>query len=101
MLEQMRLELEVEGHVVHFAAINGVGEVPDQQELVNRCAFPLFQDTVEVGAWGVHGGAKDDLYVYDSTGHLHAFLSPDGEVPTNLSTDAGYAAVKEAILAAP
>ena len=100
-MERMRLELEVEGHDVVFAAINSAKDEAKQQQLVERCAFPLFQDQEEVDARALLGGDKDDIYVYDSTGHLFAYLPMDGDVPTELATDEGYEGMKGTILAAP
>ncbi len=94
------LELEIEGVDVNFVAINKIDEVDGQEKLVEICSYPLFQDTEEVDAWELHGGAKDDIYIYDTTGHLHLYLGPDSEVPRNLSEAEGYDAVKAAIIAA-
>ena len=63
MLEKMRLQLGLEGvDEVEFVAINAVSASAedDQQALVERCAFPLLQDTDAVDAWGLHDGGKDD-----------------------------------------
>lgn len=98
-MERMRVELEAEGHRdVVFTAVNGSDAAPDQLGLVERCAFPLFQDLVEVDAWDLHDGHKDDLYVYDRDGHLAVYLPRDGELSIDLSTAIGYANLKNAIL---
>jgi hypothetical protein len=94
----MRLELVAEGHVVAFTAVNKSDAADDQAELVARCAFPLFQDLVEVDAWDLHDGHKDDIYVYDREGRLAAYLPQAGEVSMVLSTAEGYANLKSAIL---
>lgn len=98
-LEQMRYQLEVEGHDVHFAVVNLKTMADRQDSLVERGSFPLFQDTAEVDAWGLHEGRKDDFYIYDADGVLQTFLPASGEIPTNLSTDEGYANLHDAIVA--
>ena len=65
----------------------------------HRCTFPLFQDTDDVGAWDLHNGGKDDIYVYDANGNLSSFIPSSGP-NTNLSTDEGYESLTLAILKA-
>lgn len=68
---------------------------PSAQEKMYRTTLPIFQDKESVDAWGLHGGVKDDLFVYDAQGRLFKHMRPaDG---TDLSTDAGYANLKQAI----
>lgn len=97
----MRHEFAAAGTPIHVVALNATSAVVQQPELVSRCSFPLLQDTPEVDSWGAHGGKKDDIYVYDASGTLRAYLpvGVDG-APTNLSTPEGYATVKDAIKAA-
>ncbi|EDM80923.1 hypothetical protein PPSIR1_28473 [Plesiocystis pacifica SIR-1] len=99
-MEEMRLELALEGYDVQMIAINATSadNDDDRQNLVDRCAFPLFQDIDEVDAWDLHGGTKDDLVIYHADGTMAVFLDQGGEVNTNLSTDEGYANVKQALL---
>ena len=98
-MERMRIELEAEGHHdVVFAAVNGSDAVDDQAALVERCAFPLFQDLVEVDAWELHDGHKDDIFVYGADGRLAVALLRSGELEIDLSTAVGYANLKAAIL---
>jgi thiol-disulfide isomerase/thioredoxin len=101
-LEQLQLELALEGYDVQMVTINGTtaNNADDQQELIDRCSFPLFQDVDEVGAWDLHGGGKDDLFIYAADGTLAQALPVEGELDTNLSTDEGYANVKQALIAA-
>ncbi len=100
-LERMRQELLAEGRDVQFVIVNSADAVDSQQPLVDRCAFPLFQDTAEVNAFVLHGGAKDDLIVYDREGRVAAFLPGSGEEgPTILTSPPGYENVKSKILAA-
>lgn len=101
-MEQMRLELGLEGVEVHFVAINAVSasDPEDQAKLVNRCAFPLLQDTDEVDAWGLHDAGKDDFVIYDAQGRVAAYLPVGGDLTTDLRTDEGYANLKNAILEA-
>lgn len=101
-LEQLQLELALEGYDVQMVTINGTSanNTDDQQKLIDRCSFPLFQDVDEVAAWDAHGGGKDDLFIYAADGTLAQALPEDGELGTNLSTDEGYANVKQALIAA-
>ncbi len=94
----MRLELKKAGHEVEFVAINASSALDDQQKLIDRCAFPLLQDTDEINVWGIQGGVKDDIYVYDTDGALRVFLPASGSTSTNLSSPQGYANLKNAIL---
>lgn len=99
-MEQLRIELGAEGVDVMMVAVNGTdANTPDYQaNLTDRCSFPLFQDTEAADAWGLHGGTKDDIYVYNSDGSLAVAL-PYGEgVETNLSSEEGYANLRQAIL---
>ncbi len=100
-LQKMQLELEAEGKKIHFAVVNASNAVTNQQALIDRCTFPIFQDNDQINAWGLHGGAKDDFFLYDSKGKLVSYLPPTGSTPTNLSTPDGYAALKAAIVALP
>ena len=100
-MERMRIELAGESPPVRFLSINKADATKDQGKLIDRCSFALFQDTEDDDAWGQHGGTKDDIFIYDSSGLLHAFLPAGGDVSTNLATDGGYDALKAAILAAP
>ena len=97
-MEQMRFELEGAGHEVQFVTINAVSALETQQKLVDRCSFPLFQDTAEADVWGLHNGLKDDFYVYDRSGILVDYLPITGERSVTLSTAEGYANLKGAIL---
>jgi len=99
-LEQMQLELMLEGYDAQFLSINGVSaDTPEyQQNLIDRCSFPLFQDTDEVDGWVAHGGSKDDMYLYGADGMLALELPAGGELSTNLSTEEGYQNVKQAII---
>ena len=94
----MRIELEVAGYDVQFLVVNKQDAEPSQEKLINKCAFPLFQDIAEVDVWSLHNGKKDDFYVYDAQGLLRVYLPNAGELSTNLSTAEGYANVKEAIV---
>lgn len=97
-LERMRNELDVGGYDVQFLVLNIPGAQPFQQELVDRCGLPLFQDRADIKAMEAYGGNTDDLFVYDSDGNLAVYLRNDGTL--RLSTDDGYAKVRAAVLAA-
>ena len=96
----MQGELRSEGHDVSMVAVNQNGAESHQGSLSNVCAFPPFQDVDAVKAWGQHGGGKDDMFLYDSTGKLVQFLPINGSTPTNLSSADGYRTVHDLLAAA-
>lgn len=79
--------------------INKADAVADGVKLTTRSSFPMLQDLDTVGAWGLHGGHKDDFLIYRADGTLADYLPTGGERITNLSTPEGYANVKNAIIA--
>ena len=97
-MEKLRIELEIEEKAVYFVSVNKSDATDTQAKLVEKCSFPLFQDTPEVNAWALHGGGKDDFFIYDSQGKLAVFLPASGPISTDLSTPEGYANVKNAVL---
>lgn len=96
----MKAELAGEGYLVHMVAINKTDATAHQGGLIENANFPLFQDTPEVGAWVLHGGAKDDIIIYDADGRLHTFLPNGGDLTTNMGTNEGYANVWNALVEA-
>ena len=94
----MRIELEVAGYDVQFLVVNKQDAESTQQKLIDKCAYPIFQDVAEVDAWRLHDGKKDDFYIFNENGELAVFLPNGGEISTNLSTQEGYENVKNAIL---
>ncbi|MEE9384792.1 MAG: hypothetical protein V3V08_15420 [Nannocystaceae bacterium] len=97
----MRVEFEEAGVDVQLVAVNGDDAADDQAKLYERCSFPIFQDvnvSPSDNVWQLHGGGKDDMYIYGREGHLAAYLPADGPASINLSTDEGYAFVKQSIL---
>jgi hypothetical protein len=94
----MRLELGELEHPVQMVALNFAGRQESQDELVSRCAFPLWQDVEEVQAAGLLGLGKDDMAIYDSQGELARYLPFGGSVLTNLGWTEGYDNVKNALL---
>lgn len=100
MMEQLSGELATEGVQVQFVAINAVSAATpaDQQKLIDRCSFPLFQDTKAVDAWGQHKAGKDDIFVYKADGTLSEFLPTTGGKNTDLSAADGYANLKQAVV---
>jgi thiol-disulfide isomerase/thioredoxin len=99
-MEQMRNELAADGLDVNFVIINGDDAGDRIDEFIQRVPFPILQDTVEAGVWEAFGGAKDDIFVYDSELSLVEWISPRGETPYNLSEEAGYAHLRAAIMTA-
>lgn len=116
-MDQMWQELLAEGLEVQFVTINkdnaaeenyrdwmiyqhdqeGNRLYDEEGNSLFRCTFPIFQDTTEDGVWGLHGGNKDDFYIYDTDGTLALYLPAGGDISTRLSTDAGYANLKDAL----
>lgn len=94
----MSEELKKAGHDVNWAIINDYGAVDDIQNLIDKCTMPIFQDTKEMGAWGKHGGSKDDIIIYDAKGKLFAFVTVGGAVDVNLSDDKAYAKFKQLVI---
>ena len=94
------MELEVAGHAVNFVSINKADAADKQSKLIERCAFPLFQDLPEVDVWGLQDGGKDDFYIYAADGTLVHYLPFNGDVDVNLSTAEGYDNLWNAILTA-
>ena len=97
-MNDMAAELDAEGVDVRFVGINSKLSEAQQPLLVAVCSFPLFQDTALVDAWGMHGGAKDDFFIYRPDGTLSVWLDRGGPVNTTLSTAEGRANLRQAIL---
>ncbi len=97
----MQKELKAEGSDVAFVAINSIDAVANQGDLTSKCEFPLFQDVDTVNAWTLHGGAKDDIFVYGSDGKLAHHLKYGGPIDTNLAWPEAYAAVKAIVKSTP
>lgn len=97
----MQKELKSEGSDVAFVAINSTDAVANQADLTSKCEFPLFQDVDSVNAWSLHGGGKDDIYVYGSDGKLAHYLKFGGPIDTNLAWPDAYAAVKKIVKETP
>ena len=94
----MSEELSAEGYgdQVEFVIINDKYAGSTVTKLTDKCGFPVFQDTVEVGAWTLHGGKKDDIFIFNN-GLLETYLPMGGPVSISL-TGSGYTNVKTAIM---
>lgn len=71
-LQAMQDELRAAGKEVHMAIVN-IANSSDpslQKNLIQKCSFPIFQDTSAVDAFAVMGGQKDDFFLYHSDGTL-------------------------------
>lgn len=105
-LEQMQLQLELEGYEVYFVVINQPTYEASQQEFIDRASFPLLQDTLDVKAWDLLSQLEplqgtDDIYIYRADGTLSSYFSYAANNPTiMLETPAGWDNVYNAILAA-
>ena len=86
----MRGELLTAGYLVDVVVVNATSGTDTVGQLLERCSYPVFQDTADVAAWTMHDGAKDDIYVFNEEGVLTNYLPANGLVSTNLSTAAGY-----------
>ena len=95
----MQAELADLGHDINFVGINAVTGLDYQGTLLNVCSFPFLQDTSAVNAFGIMGGAKDDIYVYRADGSLAIYLKNGGSIDTNLSDGEGYSNVRDIVLA--
>lgn len=93
-------EWQAEGLNLRVLALNQANALHDQQALIDRWEYPLFQDTEAVDAFGQHGGTKDDMFVYTAGGVLSAFLKWGGELEVYPFSDAGRQNIENAILEA-
>ncbi len=99
-MEAIQEELTGLGVDINVVAINVTTGVESQSLILDSCSFPLIQDTDEVGAWDLLNGGKDDMFIYDAEGKLLVHLPAGGTVATNLSTDQGYANIRDLLYAA-
>ena len=99
-MQDLHTELVTEGHDIDVVVINQSSAQSSLPGLVDRCEFPIFQDTTTVNAWGLHAGGKDDIIIYNSDGTLSSFLEFGGSTSTNLGSASGYNNVKAKILEA-
>jgi len=97
-MQQMQNELNSAAHMIRFVGINAPYGLGYQSALTGVCDFPLFQDTVPINAFALHKGNKDDIFVYDATGSLRAYLPAGGPIDTNLSTTTGYDNLKQIVV---
>lgn len=104
-LEAIRIDPEFADVV--FVVVHGANANNDEDrnalltledQITARHNMIMFQDTEQVNAWGLHGGSKDDFYIYAPDGALSSYLQ--GGVQTNLATPEGRAFVREALLVA-
>jgi hypothetical protein len=97
-LEEMRVELALEGLDIEMIVINLTSQAEHPEYLADRCSFAVLQDTEDDAVWDLYQGKKDDMYIYDTEGLMKAFFRSGEEPSSNLSTDEGYANVREAIV---
>ena len=86
--------------VVSAYVLNKVGADLAMDQLTDASDLPTFQATWSLNAWAMHGGDKDDFFIYDENGVLTAYFKGYEAPVSDLSTDEGYQNVKEAILEA-
>ncbi|MFT5432660.1 MAG: hypothetical protein ACI9OJ_003362 [Myxococcota bacterium] len=96
-MHRMQVELASEGYVVDFVSVNVTTGIETAEQLVEQCAFPLLQDTEEIGVWGLLGGKKDDIYIFAADGELARALPVGGDTSTNLGDEDGYKNLKYAL----
>ena len=112
-LEQLRFELLAMNFELNMVVINEIGTEQTIDYLTQRSQIPVFQDHDSVQAWQALsdpdtddmnlrvGGDKDDMYIYDANGQLWRFLDDDDDThQLNLSTDEGYAYLKDTLIEA-
>lgn len=97
-LEKLWWELDAAGHRFHFVIVNMWAAGGALPQLLERVSFPVFQDTQDLDVWTAMGGAKDDFYFYDSEGALAAWFKSGGVMQTALTSESGYANVRDAML---
>jgi hypothetical protein len=96
-LESFLQELWEEGLVVNFCAVNEAADLNPQQ-LTEVCTFPVFQDVEETNAWQMHGGDRDDLFIYSPEGVLTGhFDLPGGEPDGSPASATGKANLRHAL----
>ena len=99
-LEQMKVELALEGIDIPMLIVNLTSQAERSDKLSDRCSFAVLQDTEEDAVWDLYQGKKDDIYIYGADGKLRSFFRTGDEPTSNLSTDEGYNHVREAIVEA-
>lgn len=97
-LEQMRLELDLAGTPVHIVAINKASQAVALESLLERCSFPIFQDTDDTDVWTDLSAGIGDFYIYDAEGKLVRLLGSAGEGRIDLTEGDGYSQVKGMLL---
>ena len=90
-------ELAGEGYDINVVIVNTINAESSVSSLAAKCTFPVLQDVASVGAFQMHDGGKDDIYIYREDGTLSVFLPYGGSTPTNLGSS-GYGIVKQAII---
>ncbi len=96
-LETLQQELNAENMNVRFCAINEYIDT-NGQALVQVCSFPLFQDSESVNAWAMHGGTRDDIYVYSKGSELVEYYELPAGSEGNPASDTGREQLKSALL---
>ena len=81
-----------------------------QNKIANVTTMPIFQDTDWTDAWENFGGGKGDLFIYDSSGSLYAYICTQSSctngysatvaVTGGLLNDEGYDMIKDKAIAA-
>lgn len=97
VMESMLQELREEGLEVEFAIVNALSAVDTQQNLIDRCSIPIFQDTEADGVWDLHQASKDDFFVYRADGTLHGFYNRLSHDVVDLRKAEGYSLIADAI----
>jgi len=99
-MDGLTQELTEAGVEVTAVAINLVGQEATQALLAAECSFPLFQDVEGVGAWELHAGQQEDVFVYGRDGRLAAFFGVFGPDGLELSDEDDRARLRAAVEAA-
>jgi Fe-S cluster biogenesis protein NfuA len=96
-LETLLQELLAEGQTVNFCAINEYTD-PNPQFLTEICSFPVFQDDEATNAWALHGGGRDDVFIYTGDAALVAYYDLPADPNGNPASETGRANLKAALL---
>ena len=91
----MQQELEAEGHNVAIIIVNGTNAIGNDDKLSEKGAVPVLQDAVDIEAWQLHAGSKDDFFIYTADHVLYKALPYGGDISIVLSIEANYATVKQ------
>jgi hypothetical protein len=98
-LNTLALELNARRAGVQVVGLSFTAAAANLPALLDVASYPIFQDEDAVGAVDTMGGGSSDLFIYDRRGRLQRFLRTTLEPNVFLYSAAGYASVRDAVLA--